>query len=297
MPHFLIAESETPDQREKRRATAGKSSGETYAATLAQLVPGCTADIVQPSDEDAVVFGADDLLPYDAVFLTGSPMHVYDDTPEVRRQLAFMRAVFAAGVPSFGSCAGLQVAVAAAGGTVRKMPQRMEAGVARRITATDAGKDHPLLSGRPATWEAAAIHGDEVASLPGGATLLAGNGVTRVQAAEIRRGRGVFWGVQYHPELSLEEIAIALRRQTADLVEAGLARTEADVAERADLFQALHETPDERALRWLLGVDGELADEAERRRELRNFIEALPTIDSRNNKAAAKGSLAEFVGA
>src|SRR5207237_1277083 len=83
----------------------------------------------------------------DAVFLTGSPLHVYADTPEVRRQLAFMRAVFASGTPSFGSCAGLQLAVAAAGGRVRKMPEQMEAGIARRITPTPAGRHQPLLAG------------------------------------------------------------------------------------------------------------------------------------------------------
>lgn len=34
LPQYLIAESETEDGREVRRASAGKSSGETYAATL-----------------------------------------------------------------------------------------------------------------------------------------------------------------------------------------------------------------------------------------------------------------------
>lgn len=86
-----------------------------------------------------------------------------------------MRSVFASGTPSFGSCAGLQLAVAAAGGTVRKMPARMAAGIARRITATEAGRDHPLLAGRPPAWDAPAVHGDEVESLPADATLLASN--------------------------------------------------------------------------------------------------------------------------
>ncbi len=48
------------------------------------------------------------------LFLSGSPLHVYIDSPEVERQIAFMRYVFASGTPSFGSCAGLQVAIAAA---------------------------------------------------------------------------------------------------------------------------------------------------------------------------------------
>ena len=281
MPRFLIAQSETPEERDARRAHTGQSSGESYADTLAQIAPDATIEICQPADDDSPTFTPAQLATYDAVFLTGSPLHVYDDTPAVRRQLAFMRAVFASGAPSFGSCAGLQVAVAAAGGTVRKMPERMEAGFSRRIVATEAGRDHPLLAGRPATWDAPAVHGDEVATLPAGATRLAGNAVTHVQAAEIRHDKGVFWGVQYHPELSLGEIAIALRRQADGLVEAGLADTPAEVGERAAVIAALHEAPERRSLRWRLGVDGELADTDARRREITNFLAALPTIDRR----------------
>lgn len=281
MPRFLIAQSETPEERDARRAHTGQSSGESYADTLAQIAPDATIEICQPADDDSPTFTPAQLATYDAVFLTGSPLHVYDDTPAVRRQLAFMRAVFASGAPSFGSCAGLQVAVAAAGGTVRKMPERMEAGFSRRIVATEAGRDHPLLAGRPATWDAPAVHGDEVATLPAGATRLAGNAVTHVQAAEIRHDKGVFWGVQYHPELSLGEIAIALRRQADGLVEAGLADTPAEVEERAAVIAALHEAPERRSLRWRLGVDGELADTDARRREITNFLAALPTIDRR----------------
>lgn len=226
MPHFLTAESETPDEREARRASAGNSSGETYAATLGELAPGARITIVAPADDDARHYSPDELQAFDAVFVSGSPLHVYEDRPEVARQIAFMRAVFASGTPSFGSCAGLQVAVAAAGGTVRKMPARMEAGISRRITATDAGRDHPLLAGRPASWDAPSVHGDEVAALPAGAILLAGNAVTRVQAVEIRHDRGVFWGVQYHPELAPGEIAAALERQSDALIAAGLADTQ-----------------------------------------------------------------------
>jgi GMP synthase (glutamine-hydrolysing) len=279
--HFLVAQSETPEERAARRAHTGQSSGETYADTLRDLDADAAVEICQPADADSPVFTPDDLARFDAVFLTGSPLHVYDDTPEVRRQLAFMRAVFASGAPSFGSCAGLQVATVAAGGTVRKMPARMEAGFSRRIVATAAGREHPLLAGRATTWDAPAIHGDEVATLPDGATRLAGNDVTHVQAVEIRFDKGVFWGVQYHPELSLQEIAIALRRQAAELVEAGLAEAEDEVEERAGVIEALHHAPDRRSLRWRLGVDGELADRDGRRREIVNFLAALPTIDRR----------------
>ena len=282
MLNLLVAESEAPEHRATRRAHVGKSSGESYAATLRQLRPDAAITIVAPADDDAQAFTSDDLSGFDAVFVTGSPLHVYDDTPEVRRQLAFMRAVFRSGTPSFGSCAGLQLAVAAAGGTVRKMPDRMEAGIARRITPTDAGRDHPMLADRPACWDAPAIHGDEVETLPADATLLAGNAVTAVQAVEIRHDGGTFWGVQYHPELAPGEIAAALRRQSADLIDAGLADTDDDVERQAARLDALHDEPDSRAVLWALGVDRAFAHEASRRIELTNFLNHLNALSERH---------------
>ena len=109
---FLVAESETIEARDRRRESTGRSSGETYIETLRAIAPGSLCDIVRPIDADAAL--PLDLVAYDAVFLSGSPMHLYEDTPEVRRQLDFMRAVFASATPSFGSCVGLQVAAVAA---------------------------------------------------------------------------------------------------------------------------------------------------------------------------------------
>ena len=278
VPHYLIAESELSQERESRRERAGKSSGETYRATLQQMRPGAEFTLVAPADEDAPVLSPQELAGFDAVLLTGSPMHVYDDTPPVRRQLAFMRAVFASGTPSFGSCAGLHVAAAAAGGRVRPMAGRIEAGIVRGITATEGGRGHPLLAGRPACWDAIGIHGDEVEVLPPGATVLAGNAATAVQAAEIRHDRGIFWGVQYHPELAMAEIATALRSQADDLVTAGMAESEGDVATIADLLEALHRRPDHHPLRWKLGVGAEMAEEQRRRTEISNFLDAAPSL-------------------
>jgi len=283
---FLVAESETADQRAERRDDVGQSAGETYADTLRLLVPAAAIDRVAPSDPDAELPDIAALAAYDAVFVTGSPLHVYDDTPEARRQIAFMRDVFASGTPSFGSCAGLQLAVAAAGGEVGPAARR-EAGLARRIGRTDAGRDHPLLADRGVAWDAPAIHGDEVTRLPAGGVCLAGNAVTAVQAVEIRHDGGVFWGLQYHPELSLAEIAAALRRQAGDLVEAGLALDRRAVEDHADLFDALHHRPDRIDLRWRLGVDAEVAEMGCRTRELANFIEHL-VVPSRARRLAGR---------
>jgi GMP synthase (glutamine-hydrolysing) len=269
---LLVAESEPLPQREERRASVGRSSGETYHDTLCRLAPGARCDRITPADGGSTLPGTADLASYDAVFLTGSPLHLYERTPEVSRQLDFMRAVFAAGIPAFGSCAGLQVATVAAGGSVRPNARGREAGFARRITPTEAGNAHPLLAGRPLAYDAPAVHGDEVETLPEGARVLATNRVTRVQAAEIRYDNGVFWGVQYHPELDLEEIAAALQRQAGSLIEAGLARSRDALDSHADLIAALGREPGRPDLAWQLGLDAEVTDPERRTTELRNFL-------------------------
>src|SRR5262249_40685971 len=80
---------------------------------------------------------------FDGAWLSGSPFNVYRlEQPTVREQLDLARAVWQAGVPSFGSCWGLQLMTAALGGTVHLNPNGREIGVARRISPTDAGRRH-----------------------------------------------------------------------------------------------------------------------------------------------------------
>ena len=269
---FLVAESEPPEARESRRESVGRSSGETYVDTLRFLAPDAVCHRVKPADRGAALPDRAGLRAYDAVFVTGSPLHLYQDTPEARREVDLMRAVFEAGVPSFGSCAGLQVATVAAGGTVRPSRRGREAGFARRITLTEAGQWHPLLAGRSASFDAPAFHSDEVETLPDGGTLLAFNTVTEVQAVEIRHGAGVFWGVQYHPELDLHEVAGALRRQCGNLIDEGYVGSSEDLEKHAAMIEALHQAPDRRDLAWVLGLDAQVTQVEHRLTELRNFI-------------------------
>ncbi|WP_424137960.1 type 1 glutamine amidotransferase [Roseomonas chloroacetimidivorans] len=272
---FLVAESEAPEEREARRRSVGSSSGETYVESLLSLAPGAICDQIKPAEEDSPRQEPEVLRRYDAVFLCGSPMHVYEDSPQARRALDFMRTVFAAGTPAFGSCAGLQLAVVAAGGQVGPRKDGKEAGFARCIALTEKGREHPLLSGRPLAYDAPSVHSDEVKQLPPGATLLATNETSPVQAAEIRCGDGIFWGVQYHPEISLHEVAEALRRQAESLVKDGLAADRLAVDRYADQIEALAREPARHDLAWQLGLNHQVTDPALRQVELRNFIRHL----------------------
>lgn len=124
----------------------------------------------------------------------------------------------------------------------------MEAGFTRGVVATDAGRNHPMLRGRPEAWDAPTMHSAIVDHLPPGGSILACTKDVPVEAAEIRSGRGVFWGVQYHPELALSEIADGLRGQSGTLVEQGLAKNEAAIEGYAVDLEALDAGPGRRDL-------------------------------------------------
>lgn len=270
---FLVIDCEVATARDQRRAGVGRSGGESFAAVLEQLEPGCSTVVATPADGHVPCPSIGEFARCDAVFLSGSTLHIGDGSAPSQRLIDAMGLVFRSGTPAFGACAGLQVAVVAAGGEVAAMPGPPEAGVARRITATAIGRDHPLLRGRPSTWDALTVHSDEVKHLPESATLLAGNAASIVHAAEIRHDGGIFWGVQYHPEISLREVAAALRRDPASLVRQGAAQSVAEVMTHADLLAALGLDARRQDLALRLKLDDQVIDDAQRRREIRNFID------------------------
>jgi len=271
---FLVVEGNTRDAREIHRATYGRTPSESYAAVLQDIEPGLVYDIALPADEGANLPDPAGLAAYDGIVLTGSRLNIYDATPEIRRQVDLMRAVYASGTPSFGSCWGLQVAAVAAGGDVRANPAGWEVGIARRLSPTEAGRGHPLLAGRPAAYDAPAIHLDAVTTAPEDCIVLAANAVSPVQAAAIRHDGGTFWGVQYHPEFSLDELAVILRRRAGALVQKGFCRNAGEAEGYADELAALHADPARTDLAWRHGLDAEVLDPGRRTREIRNFIEA-----------------------
>lgn len=270
----LVVASETSDQRQARRDSSGAASHESYADVLRQLRPDihvASVSCVERQDTPTV----QDLRGFDGIFFAGSPIQMHRETAEAEEAVRFMTTVFEAGTPSFGSCAGLQIAVVAAGGKTGPRSPGMEAGFARNITKTDAGLSHPMLRGRLTVWSAPAMHSSVVKTVPPDATVLASNADTPVEAAEIRHRNGVFWGVQYHPELNLAEIGTALQRQVPDLIKEGLARDAAAVDAHAQVLHALHHDPDRRDLAWQLGLDRDVTDDAQRRLELENFLRML----------------------
>jgi GMP synthase (glutamine-hydrolysing) len=273
LPRFLIFDSEPKAAREKKRAKGHTPSAESFAQTVLKISPGAIIEQIAPAETDAPPKGG--ISSYGGVFLSGSPLHFYNHTDDVRRIIEFMRAVFHSGVPSFGSCAGLQIATVAAGGRVGEKAARREAGIARLIYQTPQGLTHPLLSGRSPSFDAPAVHSDEVQELPAGAILLASSKETKVQAAEIRVNNGLFWGVQYHPEISLQEVANALINERQELINGGFVQASLQLDLYVDSLSELDRNPNRLDLAWQLGLSTELIDPWHRTTEIRNFIDMV----------------------
>lgn len=273
MRRVLVIDGNEAATRARHVGFGGTDSGDGYAATLKRLEPGIEIDIVRPADGEPKLPDGVALDDYDGAVITGSALNVYDRTPRVQRQLDLARAVFEAGVPTFGSCWGLQVGVVAAGGEVVRNPRGREFGFARRIALNDEGRHHPMFEGKPEVFEAVTVHVDTVARLPPGATALAHNDMG-LQAAEIRfPNGGSFWGVQYHPEYSVAEAAAMARRYGEVLIRDGLVRDQAELESLASDFLALESHPQDARLTWRFGVGESITDPRIKLAEIRNWLE------------------------
>ncbi len=280
---ILVIDGNVAEVRARQVAALGYDSGVGYSRVLHRIDASLQIDIVLAAD-GAVKFpqgvGLDD---YDGVTMTGSALNIYNGGPPVTRQIDLAKAVFAVGIPFFGSCWGLQVAVTAAGGEVHANPRGREFGFARRILLTDAGRQHALFAGKPAVFEAPTVHRDGIAALPSGAAILARNDFG-VQAAAFTFGRGAFWGVQYHPEYDYVDVAATAERYGDTLVSEGMFRDRPALNAFASELRTLQANPSDPTLLWRHALGPAVQNEALRLVEIRNWLQAevLPRSSRRD---------------
>ena len=255
-----------------------------YRDFLSSYVPQAKVDIAFIADVDVPLPTDEQIAAYDAFIWTGSDLTIYHtDDERVARQIELAERIYEVGVPSYGSCWAIQMAVVAAGGEVRANPKGREWGIARDITRTEEGKRSKLLQGKPDRYDGFIMHLDEVTKLPTGATLLATNEHTHVQAVEVKHGKGVFWATQYHPEYNLYEMARLIAARGEPLVREGFFKTTDEVASYAEKMLALHEDPSSEQLRSELRVGDDIIDPAIRQQEMRNWIDYL-VIPNKDNR-------------
>ena len=279
-PRFLVVDGYAREGREDLRAGGATTAGELYVHMLQKCAPGSEVDIVAPADPDAALPKGADLSQYNGIAWTGSSLTIFADDSRVTPQIEFARAAYEAAVPSFGSCWAAQIAVVAAGGHCHLSPHGREMGIARKIVLTPEGRGHPLYRGKKSVFDAFISHDDEITHLPPGAVLLASNAHSMVQAVAVTHKGGVFWGLQYHPEYDLHELARLCYCRKQKLTDKGFFQ-DLDAAQNfVDMLEALYQDPSRKDIAWLLGIDSDVTNEDVRLAEVRNWIEqlVLPTM-------------------
>ena len=270
--------------RDALDAASVTQAHDLYLRFLAKMAPNSNLDVFFIADLDNELPEGDAQHAYDAYIWTGSNLTIYHDDLEVTRQIDFSRSLFEAGIPQYGSCWGVQMAAMVAGGMVAKNPNGREWSIARDIELTDAGKTHPMYTGKQHKFDGFIMHLDEVTVVPDGALLLATNAHTRVHALAVKHpDGGEFWATQYHPEFTLYEMARLLIARKPPLVKEGFFETEDDVVVLVEQMTELSQNPNNQELRELLNVHDDVLDDVIRQSEVHNWLEYLviPTKQKR----------------
>ena len=274
MTRLLLMEGNTAAFCARARGLKVRTTSEIYIEAIAAHYPDLTLDVLHGADEGATIPGGRNWADYAGFVITGSALHAYDTDFAVTNQIALLAEAAEAGLPIFGSCWGLQIAVMAAGGEVAFNPKGREVGFARKILLNEAGRAHAMFNGKAAVFDAPCIHYDEVTRLPEGATLLASNAHSEIQAAVIPLGRSEVWAVQYHPEFDLAQLVQLYTLYEDDMITQGFFADRHEFAEYLGKLTALAAAPDNTGLAWQLGVDGDVLDDRTRRAEILAWIEA-----------------------
>ena len=276
---FCIVNGYPKRSRDVLDATNVTQAHDLYLMFLQKMLPNSSFDLLFIADPETTMPTADEIKAYDGIIWTGSNLTIYHQDEEVTRQIAYSQSVFEAGVPQFGSCWATQMAAIAAGGECRANPKGREWSIAYDITVTEEGKKHPMYFGKQHQFNGFIMHLDEVCGVPEGATVLARNAHTDVQAIAVKYLNGEFWSTQYHPEFTLYEMAMLVGARKEAIVKEGFFNNEEEMVPLVNDMVALSEDPDNAELRQKLNVGDAILDDDIRQKEVHNWVEylVLPT--------------------
>lgn len=274
MTRLLLMEGNTAEKRARARELNVRSSSEIYSLAILAHFPELHLDILNAADPDWSIPNGRAFEDYDGMVVTGSSLHAYDAEFAVTNQIEILSTVAGHGMPIFGSCWGLQIAAMAAGGGVEYNPKGREVGFARKIVVNERGANHPMFRGKTGVFDAPCIHYDEVTRLPEGATLLASNAHSKIQAAIIPVRNSEIWAVQYHPEFDLHQLVQLYTLYADDMIAQGFFADHAALSSYVSLLNQLAKSPGDAGLAWQLGIDQDIIDDGRRRAEIINWIES-----------------------
>ena len=204
--NLLVVEGNLPNENQNFKNSGIKTHAESLKESLAYYSKDLNIDVFNPCAEKSFDKIMPNIKKYDGLIWGGSSLNIYNDCIEIRRQITFMKECFKNIKKILAICWGMQVAVTAAGGEVKKSSNGAHVGIAKDIEINENGLKHPLYRQKNKKFNSPAFNFDEVVKLPHNAICLASNRVNKIQSLYFEINKTRIWGLQYHPEISYEKM-------------------------------------------------------------------------------------------
>ena len=218
MKNILIVEGNLREENENFSKVGIQTHTESLKDSLNYFTDELKFDVVNPSSDQNIQFISDKLQNYDGLIWGGSSLNIYNDTPEIRKQIEFMKDCQKKVKKILAICWGMQVAVTAAGGQVKKA-NNSHIGIANEIQVNEKGINHPLYKNKDKKFNSPAFNFDEVVRLPDKAVCLASNRINKIQSLYFEINKTKVWGLQYHPEITYEKMISLIKFRRDRLIE------------------------------------------------------------------------------
>jgi len=217
--NILICEGNTPEEGRVFQDVGIPTHTESLKESLAYYNQNLKIDVLNPCMELDLNEIIPKLKKYDGLIWGGSSLNIYNDTLEIRRQISFMKECFKNVKNILAICWGMQVAVTAGGGQVKKGIKGSHIGIANDIELTSEGLNSLLYKDKKNSFNTPAFNFDEVIAVPTGTVHLASNKINKIQALNFKTGVSEIWGLQYHPEITYEKMVDIIKFRKDALIE------------------------------------------------------------------------------
>ena len=209
--NLLVVEGNLKDENENFKNSGIQTHAESLKDSLSYFTNDLNIEVFNPCSEKSFDKVLLNIKKYDGLIWGGSSLNIYNDCIEIRRQISFMKECFKNIKKILAICWGMQVAVTAAGGQVKKATKGAHIGIANDIEINENGLKHPLYKSKNKKFNSPAFNFDEVVTLPEGAIHLASNKINKVQSVHFKSGISDIWGLQYHPEITYHKMITLIK--------------------------------------------------------------------------------------
>ena len=235
--NLLVVEGNLPNENQNFKNSGIKTHAESLQESLAYYSKDLNIDVFNPCAEKSFDKIIPNIKKYDGLIWGGSSLSIYNDCIEIRRQIAFMKECFKNIKKILAICWGMQVAVTAAGGEVKKATNGAHIGIANDIEINENGLKHPLYKSKNKKFNSPAFNFDEVVTLPQNSTLLSSNSINRVMATNFKAGECEIWGIQYHPEITYKKMVSLIHFRKERLLNNKAFKNEIDINEHVKIIE------------------------------------------------------------